>query len=988
MKFNFFKKKDKVVGDAPLTERELIINSIGKDKLEKVCEHMLISMDDMSLYLLNLLKDNTGFLDYASNNYLFGDLTAKINNGPIKLIDINFDNFELLKYPIFDLIEQEKIRLLVKNFAFKDRSYFCVNTNEIRTYIEPNKYTEKKISSYFNDVDIIIKKKIMPVSSNFYYSYDDITILFVKDSCKYDMYDGYYIDEKVSFDNDTIFIMSYDKFLTLSDEEVKVLNGYNLVIGDDYSKLADLYNSDLMNDIYITDEDLDYNKIMVNHLLFCVNNASLNEDRKKYYSYYISESYVNNEWYYIYDYANEFAREVGVDNIKMLTEKFNGIPDLDKMSSITSAEYTIDVFLANGYDIDNMSAFSLLYEIGKLNSKKRSIVLEDSVIRKKLREGLLEESKCDQYHYYDKILNILSVKEFISLYDKKYLDSFFGGDYRNGDKYKFFASLCQKNFNETIRYLLNDDNLFDEFFSLNDSFCSLFDNLDYELLLKCILKIEKSNREYKNDFVISISTEKQRKLLKEDILDTTIVWLLPRFKPEVISDFFQNDPRALYLFEKFDITSLIKTDKPIIFNSNILKKDDFFELLKSYSFIEFRENINYIEKYNDPSITEGKRKKYVNELICEYQMEAGMFKEYAEYLNTPDSIYSGKVKFSYIFNRDVYFMLRRNLRQDENGNYYFEDKNKIISMLKRETSLKLSEVIVDDLFEDNIYNVWINIKEMIRYNDTLDNDKKVLDDDKLKFYNFILNIDNEENNEKIKLYYYLKDKNYSSVFYDDLRKLKDTAYDNIKRSMFDYRKQENCISKESSEEYKCPVYDLRDKKFTMLVRRMPTFCEKSECMRNCYSIISDENTDVFANYNGNLFTYGYNSFENDMVLHMFEGDSFSADVKEESSRYVNRIMGDKEIANSNRWYSEVQILNEKSDNKIASYTAKRPDFIVAFDEISDMEVNESKRLNVPIVIVRSQKLKDEDIINITFNKDFDVYMSGRAGEEKRRASRL
>ena len=365
-----------------------------------------------------------------------------------------------------------------------------------------------------------------------------------------------------------------------------------------------------------------------------------------------------------------------------------------------------------------------------------------------------------------------------------------------------------------------------------------------------------------------------------------------------------------------------------------------------------------------------------------------MFKEYAEYLNTPDSIYSGKVKFSYIFNRDVYFMLRSNLRQDENGNYYFEDKNKIISMLKRETSLKLSEVIVDDLFEDNIYNVWINIKEMIRYNDTLDNDKKVLDDDKLKFYNFILNIDNEENNEKIKLYYYLKDKNYSSVFYDDLRKLKDTAYDNIKRSMFDYRKQENCISKESSEEYKCPVYDLRDKKFTMLVRRMPTFCEKSECMRNCYSIISDENTDVFANYNGNLFTYGYNSFENDMVLHMFEGDSFSADVKEESSRYVNRIMGAKEIANSNRWYSEVQILNEKSDNKIASYTAKRPDFIVAFDEISDMEVNESKRLNVPIVIVRSQKLKDEDMVNITFNKDFDVYMNGRAGEEKRRASRL
>lgn len=988
MKFSFFKKKDKVVGDAPLTERELIINSIGKDKLEKVCEHMFISMDDMSLYLLNLLKDNTDFLDYASNNYLFGDLTAKINNGPIKLVDINFDNFELLKYPIFDLSEQEKIKLLVKNFAFKDRNYFCVNTNEIRTYIEPNKYTEKKISSYFNDVDIIIKKKIMPVSSNFYYSYDDITILFVKDSCKYDMYDGYYIDEKVSFDNDTIFIMSYDKFLTLSDEEVKVLNGYNLVIGDDYLKLADLYNSDLMNDTYITDEDLDYNKIMVNHLLFCVNNASLNEDRKKYYSYYISDAYLNDRRYYIDDYANEFAREIGIDNIKLLTEEFNNRSTIDKMVSIEKEKFNVDVFFSSGYDIKNMSAFSLLYEIGKLDDEKRSIVLSDNLISDKLKNGLLEESKSDQYRYYGEILNILSVKEFISLYDKEYLDIFFDGNGRNGSKYKFFASLCLKDFNETIRYVLEDDGLFDELFSVSDNFFSIFDRLDYELLLKCILKIEKNNKEYRNDFVSSISIEYQRRLLKENVSDDMIVWLLPAFKPEIISDFFENDPRALYLFSKFDIVSLIKIDKPIIFNSNILNKDDFFDLLKGYSFIEFRENINYIEKYNDPTIIEAKRKKYSNELINEYQAEMGMFSEYADCLDDPSRIRNGKIKFSYIFNKDIYFMFRSNLERDENGNYYFKDKNKVISILKKETGLRLSEIIVDDLFEDNIYNVWLNIKEMIRYNASLDIDKRVLDDDKLKLYNFILNIDNAISDEKIKFYNSIKDKNYNLIFYEDLRKLKDVSYDNIKKNMFDCQKQEYLVSRDFSSQYGVKVYDLRDKKFTMLVRRMPTFCEKSECMRNCYSIISDENTDVFANYNGNLFTYGYNSFENDMVLHMFEGDSFSADVKEESSRYVNRIMGAKEIANSNRWYSEVQILNEKSDNKIASYTAKRPDFIVAFDEISDMEVNESKRLNVPIVIVRSQKLKDEDMVNITFNKDFDVYMNGRAGEEKRRASRL
>ena len=93
MKFNFFKKKDKVVGDAPLTERELIINSIGKDKLEKVCAHVFMRLDDISLYLLNLFKDNPDFLDYISNNYLYGELLGKINNGPIKLNDIDVDSF-------------------------------------------------------------------------------------------------------------------------------------------------------------------------------------------------------------------------------------------------------------------------------------------------------------------------------------------------------------------------------------------------------------------------------------------------------------------------------------------------------------------------------------------------------------------------------------------------------------------------------------------------------------------------------------------------------------------------------------------------------------------------------------------------------------------------------------------------------------------------------------------------------------------------------
>lgn len=992
MNLNFFKKKNKKIKDLPLTERELLISSIGIEKLRKVCNNLFIDIEKISFYLLNVLSDNPDFLQYVSNNYLSSDLVNKINNGPIKLQDIGVEDFELFKFPIFDNSEKEKIAILQRELLIsniKKNKYFSVNSDDFKTSIVPDSEVVKKVRSYFDDVEIETKKQIVSINNSLSYGSKGITYLFTNDSAKYNFKDGYYFDKNINFDTDTIVIMNYEKFINLSDDEIKILSNYNLVIRDDYTKLSQLYNSISMNDMYIEETDeIDYNRIMVNHLLFCVRNSDLSEDRKKYYSYYISNHYLKDKRYYIYDYANKLENEIGIDKINDLTKGFNNLPLDDKLAIVKEEKFDFSIFIHDGNDIDKMSSFSLLYEICNLNDIERNIVLENSLIREKLRVGLLEESKDDQYYYYGKILSFLSVSEFLSLYDKDFLKRFFGTGYSNGSKYKFFVSLCQKDFNATINYILNDDGLFDEFFSVSDYFYSMFYSFDYELLLKCILKIENGNREYKNDFASSIPEEYQRRLLGEELKDSTIVWLLPVFKPEVISEFLEKDPRALYLFSKFNIKSFINDDKPIRFNREILMKDEFFDLLKSDSFVSFRANINNAEKHNDPMIIEEKRKKYSRELINSYQTREGMFKIYADILDVPSKVRETNNYDPYIFNDDIYSILCGRLRESDDGNYYFEEKERLISLLKKETSLRLSEIIVDDLFEDNIYNVWLNIKEMIRYNDNLKDGQKVLEPDKLELYNVILNIDSIDSEEKIKLYNSLKDKNYNLIFYEDLRRLKDIAYDEIKSSMFSSDIHDVYISRDISDKYGTTIYDLSDKKFTMLVRRMSSFYEESNYGRGCYSIISDENTDVFHDDIETVFTYGYNSFENDVVVHMFERDAYSADTKDNSSRYVNRIMGPKEIVNAHRWYSEVQILNEKNDEKQGYYTAKKPDFIVVFDEINNMAVSESKRLNIPVVMVKSQKLRDENMINISFDSDYDVYMKYSYKEEKRRTSRL
>ena len=118
-------------------------------------------------------------------------------------------------------------------------------------------------------------------------------------------------------------------------------------------------------------------------------------------------------------------------------------------------------------------------------------------------------------------------------------------------------------------------------------------------------------------------------------------------------------------------------------------------------------------------------------------------------------------------------------------------------------------MVVDALFCDNIYNVWLNIKEMLRYNSKLDAEDKVLDNDKIDFYQMILNFDKISCEDKINLFNKLYDKNISVSFYDDLRKLKDISYDMIKKDLIDLSKCDDKLVSNDIDDVK--VYDLRDK---------------------------------------------------------------------------------------------------------------------------------------------------------------------------------
>ena len=535
---------------------------------------------------------------------------------------------------------------------------------------------------------------------------------------------------------------------------------------------------------------------------------------------------------------------------------------------------------------------------------------------------------------------------------------------------RFYFLFNKEDINEIVSDSLKNEMIFNNLLEIASYYYQEFFYLDYELLKKLIFKIEEIKPDYRLIFLKMVDYEKQMSLLWEDFSDKTIVKLLDIVEPKCVSYFFQNNLRARHIYKQVNIAHLV--NRGVVFNIDILKSKDFFDGLKESSFISFRNNINNAEKYNMPFYIEEKLKEYYEDLISNYNSETKMFKCYERLLINHNLL--KKEKKNYILSEDIIV----------NFGNLLGNKQDVIDYLKKETSSKLSEIIIDCLFQDNIYNVWLNINEMLRFNEKVN----YLTKEKYEFYKMILNIDNVDSDKKVQLYNQLKDRNYNLIFYEDIRKLKDLSYDMIQKEMLKPIEHPEYLDKENTLKYGVDVYDLRNREYTILVRRETKHRNYSKSVRNCYSLISNENNISFGIEDFNEYLYGYNTLEKERVLHVLEVDAYSENDKEDASKYVNRIMTSKEIVNSSISYSEIQIINIKNlyDSKV--YDTKKPDFLVVYETISEDIVKESKRLNIPIVIIKGQILEDENKINIKFDEDKDIYINDYFNECEKKCLRL
>ena len=181
-----------------------------------------------------------------------------------------------------------------------------------------------------------------------------------------------------------------------------------------------------------------------------------------------------------------------------------------------------------------------------------------------------------------------------------------------------------------------------------------------------------------------------------------------------------------------------ETEQLVIEDNDIIYQSEFFNDLKRKSIIEFRNNINKIQSINPSLYLEEKVDKYYEFLLEQYDSTTGLFQDYNKILN----IYqNGNNEDLNNYKGDIFIV---NESIIDKLNKYKNNNTDIITIreyLLEITNQKVSEIIIDGLFKDTYYNVILNIKEMLRYNQDLKKNERVLDDNKINFYKTIINID-------------------------------------------------------------------------------------------------------------------------------------------------------------------------------------------------------------------------------------------------------
>lgn len=452
---------------------------------------------------------------------------------------------------------------------------------------------------------------------------------------------------------------------------------------------------------------------------------------------------------------------------------------------------------------------------------------------------------------------------------------------------------------------------------------------------------------------------------------------------------------------KFDLNSLSNkelyflTSKNLHFPSYVIEDKTFIQKISQINDVKtYRFIINNLEKSNDVTSIIKNREKIYDDTLNSYDHNMKMLPKYSELYMTITYLFDNN-KFSYSLLKEAL----TNIFNDTNDELfekeiydicYNHDKNELKNFLQKESTMQMTNIIIDYHFEDLYMNTLKDINELLNFNLSGGN---VLTKEEEEIYKKIINLDTLEYNEKIKLHNELKNKNYVEKFYDDIRNAKNKMYTLLQNEILT---KEKLAGFESKTIDGVKIYEIEDKPFYALVKSLNTY--KDDILTEndmhfakdgaSFSIDSSYKLKTYADPH-EVYNVMYDSFNINQVVHTFPSDSFSyynRDTKEVTTR-VNRLMMPIDFVKDNSSYNEIVMMQKnmlKPSDIDKDIPILKPCEIYCYDIVTENDIKSAKNLGLDIVVVNTRKY-DKSVFNNDAFSDYDNnYMTSSIEHETKR----
>ena len=450
--------------------------------------------------------------------------------------------------------------------------------------------------------------------------------------------------------------------------------------------------------------------------------------------------------------------------------------------------------------------------------------------------------------------------------------------------------------------------------------------------------------------------------------------VLPSLDKEVLQPLFN---RVNFDLCDFKLEDLIKiAEKEVVIPYHLLNDRKFIErVCTCKDILQIRYLFNMLSKSQDISFLEKERKQnYLNELNNGNDMLIDPFdKIYDEINNRKEKLNSNDI---FIIVSKTFTECSADLIEHYTHNIFlgYKDKNLLESLVQLSNEYS-SNVILDYLFEEYYYNVFIDLNELISFNEK----NKMLSEEKYAIYTKLMQIDKMDLKSKKSLFNYLiNNYNMMDEFYDDMLFAREEMNRLVANSLITREKLKTKKNKILSALYGVDVYTYDGKNFFGVIKSGEKMVEHDEPHGYSYSIIGKNAVGTFMNPK-EIPTFLYEGLKGEQIVHIFPYDSYTRyDRDKGSTDYVRVLMTPDELLDSSGVYNEMLVIEKgnKPSELDVHFPLLQKIALYCYDKIGRKEVKIAKENGVGIVLVDTNqfKLKDTHSVRGVFNEDYTYYL--------------